>query len=202
MVYYVIISLPSIIRSYCVITLALKTEWTRPLFIDFFFSGMIPCTIQTKDSHWFLCSESPTNNSLFPWSFLSASSGLNLPNIFSKFKMWLTWVTHLHTPQWEKKSRWIKQNVEVWHLRRQGAIFWLPLPMEVIRIIPSILDTRKLPVYVWTACVWVQRLQWTVKHPFSICSIALFWVKIEPIIDPRGICKHFLRFFIICWTIT
>jgi len=86
----------------------------------------------------------------------------------------------------------------VWDLRGQGAIFWLPLPMEVVRIIPSIPDTWKLSIYVWTACIWVQRLQWTVKYPFSICNIAFFWVKVEPIISPWGICKHFLTFSIIC----
>ena len=67
------------LSSYCAVnTLALKTEWERPRCMDFLSSGIMCSTRQTNDCHWPLWSESPTNISLFPRSFLRAVLGLNL----------------------------------------------------------------------------------------------------------------------------
>ena len=46
----------------------------------------------------------------------------------------------------------------VWNLPWQGAIFWLPLPMLIIRICSTIFYTRKLSFYIWTRYVSVDGL--------------------------------------------
>ena len=61
-----------------VCTLILKTEWTRPLRIDFWLFGTRNSTKQTKDCHCPLCKESPMNITLFPLILSSASLASNL----------------------------------------------------------------------------------------------------------------------------
>ena len=66
---------------------------------------------------------------------------------------------------------------------RQVAVLWLPFPVTVVKIKPTIFDTRKLPVDVWTTSICVQRLDRTVEHPLPMSNIALFRVKLELVID-------------------
>jgi hypothetical protein len=175
--------------SICINTLALKTEWTSPLCIDFCFWGMIHSTKQIKDSHWFLCNESPTNSNLFPWSFLRANIGLKLQQKNKNFHFSI----HLNHPNKHiNKTSWYQK------LPWQGTIFWLPLPMLIIRIISTIFYTRKLSIYIWTSYVSVDRLYWLVKNPFSIGNVAFFWVKFKSVINPCCIYNLLINFLITC----
>lgn len=135
--------------------------------MDFCFSGITDSTIQTKDCHCPLCSESPTNISLFPCSFLRAISGLNLS--CESYESAIT----------ENFEEIIFQEVT---LPWQNAFIRLPFPVPVIRIIPSVLYTGNLPVDIRARPVRIQGLDGTIKHPIPTNNITFLWIKIKSVI--------------------
>lgn len=157
------------------ITLALKTEWTRPCFIDLWPSGITDWTRQTKDSHIFLCIESPTNIVLFPWIFLSAMFGSNLNFIVKNLSIVeINSVFHLHG----NFNVIFELTWQPW----QDAVIRSPFPVKIIWIISSILSTRILSVNIWTSCMCVEWLNRSIEHPFSIIEAAFLGIKHKPII--------------------
>lgn len=64
----------------------------------------------------------------------------------------------------------------------QNTFIRLPFPVTVIRIIPSILNTGKLPVDIRTRPVRIQGLDRTIKHPFSMNNITFLGIKIKSVI--------------------
>lgn len=60
------------------LTVAVKTERVVVRSMDRAVWGTAELTRQTKESHWPICSESPTNIIRFPRSFSSTAAGSNL----------------------------------------------------------------------------------------------------------------------------